>query len=499
MTSDGAWFTNCHYPYATTTTGPGHASILSGCSPDRHGIINNEWYDRAEGPEVYCAGMPRYSPVPPDPHLSAKARRRGAGTPDRLLSPTVADVLKAATNGRGKVIGLSLKDRGAILPCGKSPDGVYWFDDRFCTSTYYRDALPKWAADLNASGLANQWFGTTWERFRSDVNYERYAGPDDGPGEGTGTKQGKTFPHPMDGGLTKPGPDYYAAVETSPFGNDLLLAGVKAAIEAEGLGTDDIPDLLTVSFSSNDLIGHAWGPDSQEVLDVTLRSDALMADFLKYLDAKIGIGKYAVVLTADHGVCPLPEVSAKKGLNARRVPVAPLISGAEAHLTARYGGSSEPAWLESVALPHLYLNHRKLKERGIDPVKAGIDLADWLRGQPEVYRAYSRAELLAPPTPDEEKLTEKVRKAYHAERGGDVYIVGRPYWLYGSETATGTTHGSPHEYDTHVPLLVFGPGVVGGRRGEAVTPQHAAPITAAFLGVPLPRDCEYAVPATLPR
>ena len=504
LMADGAWFDTCHYPYATTTTGPGHASILTGCSPDKHGIINNEWYDRTTGDAVYCAGVPRYTVVPPNPALTAKAKKLGAGTPDRLLSQTVADTLKAATGGRGKVVGLSLKDRGAVLPCGKKPDGAYWFDDQFTTSTYYRDALPKWAADLNASTIADQWFGKPWERFRPDVNYDRHAGPDAGPGEGTGSKQGTTFPHPTDGGQKTLTPAYYSAVETSPFGNDLLLTAAKAAIEAEGLGTDAVPDLLVVSFSSNDLIGHAWGPDSQEVLDITLRSDALVADFLKYLDGRIGAGNYSVVVTADHGVCPNPEVSAKKGLSAKRVPSAPLATGAEAFLTEKFGGSADPtaakpAWVEAVALPHVYLNYRTLKQRGIDPVKAGIELAGWLRTQPEVYRAYSRAELLGGPGSDDDKITRMVRKAYHPDRAGDVFVVGRPYWLYTAGTATGTTHGSPHEYDTHVPLLAFGPGVGGGRRAEPVTPQHAAPITAAFLGVGVPADCEYKVPATLVR
>jgi predicted AlkP superfamily pyrophosphatase or phosphodiesterase len=499
LLADGAWFENCHYPYATTTTGPGHASVLTGCSPDRHGIINNEWYDRAAGADVYCAGVPRYTPVPPDPNLSAKAKRRGAGSPDRLLSPTVADALKAATGGRGKVVGLSLKDRGAVLPCGKTPDGAYWFDDRFCTSTYYRDALPKWAAGLNASGLADQWFKKPWEKLRADVNYDRHAGADAAAGEGTGSKQGTTFPHPTDGGQGKPGPAYYTAVETSPFGNDLLLAAAKAAVEGEGLGADATPDLLVVSFSSNDLVGHVWGPDSQEVLDVTLRTDLVLADLLKYLDGKVGAGGYAVVLTADHGVCPLPE-AAKDGRVAKRPQLAPLVAGAEAFLAARFGGPAGPKWVEAVSLPHVYLNHRRLKDAGVDPVAAAGELAGWLRGQPEVYRAYPRAEVVAAPAGGEDKILAAVRKSYHPDRGGDVFIVGRPFWLFGSaEYPTGTTHGSPHEYDTHVPLLVYGPGVTGGRRAEPVAPQQAAPIAAAFLGVPAPRDCEYGLPATLAR
>lgn len=520
LTNEGAWFADCHYPYATTTTGPGHASILSGCSPDKHGIINNNWFDRKEGLEVYCAGSLRYTDVPATPPLEKDAadaaaapgqkKPKAAGTPDRLLAPTVADVLKEKTAGRGKVIGLSLKDRGAILPAGKQPDGAYWFDDRFGTSTYYTDVLPKWVAELNRSKLADRWFDKPWERFRAGVDYDRYAGPDDGPGEPPGPypKPGPIFPHPLDSGLSEPGPKYYAALERSPFGNDLLLAAAKAAIEAEQLGADDVPDLLEVSFSSNDLVGHAWGPDSHEVLDVTLRSDALMADFLSYLDAKVGVGNYAVVLTADHGVCPNPEVSAKAGRDAKRVPFTPLLTVADAAIREKFGTevsgpsepekkNSKPVWLDAAVLPHIYLKHKLLEAKGIDPAAMADVLAASLRGQPAVYRAYTRAEILSGTGDD--PLLRMVRKAYHADRGGDVYVVGQPYSLYGSdkEDASGTTHGSPHEYDTHVPLLAYGPGIPGGRRTEPVTPQHAAPIASTLLGLPVPRLCEYAVPATL--
>jgi hypothetical protein len=481
--------------------------VLAGCSGDRHGIFSNNWYDRATGKTLYCAASDRYQLIPPAPTsapteapLDAKRRKQpDAGTPDRLLAPTLADVLKQATGGRGKVFGLSLKDRSAILPSGHRADGAYWFEGRFVTSTYYRDAVPAWVAAFNKSGKAESFFGKDWTRSRPDLDYEKYSGPDDGPGEGKGKAQGTTFPHPTTGGKGMVGKDYYEAMATSPYGNDLLLAFAKACIEAEKLGQDDVPDLLTVSFSSNDLVGHAWGPDSQEVLDVTLRSDALMADLLGYLDVKVGKGNYAVVVSADHGVCPNPEVSAAKGLDARRLSPARLLFGAERVLRDAYGSPADgkkdrSLWIEAIVAPYVYLNHRLLKAKGIDPDDAAAKLAEWARRQDGVYRVYTAKQLRGDAGDDE--VLAKMRKSYHPDRAGDLVVVLKPYYLLSTYTS-GTSHGTPHAYDTHVPLLVYGPGVSGGRRTEKVTPQHACPIVADFLGVAPPKTCEYGLPATL--
>ena len=323
---DGVWFQNCNYPYAGTVTGAGHASLATGTSGYKHGIIFNDWYDRKEGADVNCATHVRYQRVPAAPIKEpavkgAKVEKpRPGGTPERMLAPTLADALKAATGGKAKVVSLSMKDRSAALPGGQRPDACYWFDStdgNFVTSTYYRDAIHPWVADYNSTKPADAWFGKEWTRLRPNLDYEKYSGPDDVVGEDVGYGEGRTFPHPLDGGLKMPGQKYYNAVYTSPFGNDILLGLVKRAIDAEKLGKHDVPDLLCVSFSSNDSIGHNWGPDSQEVLDVTLRSDLIVKELLQVLDAKVGKGNYMLALSADHGVCPLPEVAAKQGKDAK--------------------------------------------------------------------------------------------------------------------------------------------------------------------------------------
>ncbi len=507
----GAWFKNCHYPYAITATGPGHAAMLTGAPPSATGIVNNEWYDRAAAIEAYCAGTDRYDLVPPalpepiDPKDEpVKKKAKAIGTPDRLLSPTLGDVVKAG--GAGKVFGVSLKDRSGILPSGKKPDGVYWFDGRFVTSTYYRDAPHKWADDFNKSKRADAFFGKEWTKFKK-LDYDALAGPDDGAGEGKGIGQGVKFPHPSDGGLKEIGKKYYEALANSPFGNELLLDFAKVCIDAEKLGQRDAADLLTVSFSSNDLIGHTWGPDSHEVLDATLRSDAIVESLLKHLDAKVGEGKYAVMLTADHGICPLPEFAAKQGRDAKRIPAAGLLKGCEAFLSAKYGDIEKgedkaPArYLEAVAGPYLYLNHRLLASKKLNPDDVAAALAEHLRKQDGILQVYPHAVLKAGHV-GKDAISQRVLNSFHPDRSGDVYLVMKPYHLLETRSsdvklATGTTHGSPFEYDTHVPLLVFGPGIAGGVRDESVTPLHCASIGAHFLGTKPPADAWYGVPKTL--
>ena len=508
LQTEGAWFSNCHYPYAMTATGPGHASILSGCSGETHGIVANNWYDRKEAGPVYCASFPRYERVPPLPQVTEPETKaadkksdeektpKGFGAPVRMLAPTLGDVVKEATHGQGKVFGLSLKDRSAILPAGKHPNGCYWFDrGRFCTSTYYGERLPRWVAQFNDEHSFDRWYGKTWDRLRADVDYSQYSGPDQMPGEGKGANQGITFPHPM-GTAKKLGSEYYSALANSPFGNELLLELAFHAIEAEKLGQRDAIDLLTVSFSSNDLIGHCWGPDSQEVMDVTLRSDLLMRDLLKFLDAKVGKGRYVLAVTADHGVCPVPEVAKIHGLPGDRIAPLGVLSQAEQHLREAFGKPTEQKtrWIEYSNEAGIYLNRRLIAARGLQLDAVAKELVKWLDSQPQIQAAYSQQDLTMGTPRD--AIERRVRKSFMADRSGDVIAIPKLYHLLTSQK-TGTTHGTPHPYDTHVPLIAFGRGIKGGKRVDAVTPQAAAAILARALGVAPPAKAEAPVPSGL--
>jgi hypothetical protein len=506
LQTDGAWFPKCYYPYGTTTTGPGHASMLTGTCPDRHGIVNNNWYEG--GALTYCSGSTRYEFVPgPTP------KAKEVGNPDRLLAETVADVLKAA-NAKSKVFGISLKDRSAILPTGKRPDGAYWFNGKFVTSTYYADRAPTWVEEFNNSKVSDKWFGKDWTRSRSDVDYEKWAGPDVVTGEGKGIQvtaagdpargwaQGVAFPHPNTGGRAKAGKEYYDSLANSPFGSELLLEFAKKCVTAEQLGADDVPDLLVVSFSSNDIIGHTWGPDSQEVLDVTLRSDALIADLLGFLDDKVGKDRYLFAITSDHGICELPEVLRKRGLDAKRVDPKAAEKAVEEHLTTKFGapaattakGDKKPAWIEASSYPWIYFNPKVIAAAGKTRAEVAKAAVEFLAKRPEVGRAFTRADLEGT-FPADDSVGTRVKRSYFPQRSGDLYVVLKPHYI--PSTGTGATHGAPYDYDAHAPLLVYGPGIAGGTRTEPTTPQATAAIFAKWLGVRLPNKAEFPVPETL--
>jgi predicted AlkP superfamily pyrophosphatase or phosphodiesterase len=496
---EGAWFQDCHYDYANTVTGAGHASVATGCTPDVHGIIGNDWYDRGARTEVGCVECERYRRVPPLPRESGdgirKPRRPEGVSPDRLRAPTVADALKLATGGRARVVSLSFKDRSAVLPGGQRPDACYWFDPAdgaFVTSTYYRDRVHPWVAAFNRSRAVNHWLGTEWTRLRPDLDYERYSGPDDAPGKGKGINQGRTFPHPLDDGPKKLRKDYYGALYNSPFGNDLLLELAGRAIDGESLGRHPVPDLLCISFSSNDAIGHTWGPDSQEVLDVTLRTDLIIRDLLAALDAKVGKGRYVLVLTADHGVCPLPETARARGYDAGRLAPAFLKTQANEFLISRFGGDLKTRYITDAVHPWVYLNRELLKARGLNVAVVGDIFAEWLRKQPGIQAAYTHAQLLQG-VPADDETGRLMQRCFDPERCGDVGVVMKPHWILWT-TLSGTTHGSPHPYDTHVPLMLYGPGIQAGVRTDLVRPEAAATILARALGIPPPARATEPVP-----
>lgn len=507
LQKDGAWFTNCHYPYAYTLTAPGHASMITGCSPAKHGIVANNWFDRAHNETI--------SSVTPPPDQIAQ----GLG-PYRRLEESVGDTLLRTHKGKARVASLSIKDRAAILLAALRAHICYWLDFRtggFATSRHYRAEPHGWVTAFNRAWPLDRWQGKTWERCRRDLDYAKFSGPDDFIGEGVGYKQGRTFPHPYKL-VVEPDPAltplerkaealgaYFEAVRTSPVGSELLLELAKKAIDEEKLGQGDTTDLLCLSFSSNDLIGHCWGPDSQEVLDITLRTDALVKSLLDHLDAKVGKGRYTLVICSDHGVCPLPELARKQGKEAARIAPETLTTRAEEFLNRTFlpEGARAP-WLERTKFnPWIYLNRAVLKELKVAPEKAERALADWLARQEGIEAVFTRSDLLAGKAAG--KRGEAVRRSFHPDASGDVLVILKPYHLFSPPLPIApksidpyrTTHGTPHPYDTHVPLLVYGPRVRAGRRDERVTPQAVAAILAAALGIERPRGAEAPLPPRL--
>jgi predicted AlkP superfamily pyrophosphatase or phosphodiesterase len=494
---EGAWFTNCHYPYSDTLTAAGHASLSTGTTPSRHGIIANSWYDRKSAKVIESIDSMKYRPVPPpEKELPGPA-------PERRRVEAIGDVLLRVTNGKGKVASLSIKDRSAILLAAYRAQICYWFSTyvgQFVTSTYYSDRLAPWVDSFNKKKLQDQWLDKSWDRLRVDLDYAKHSGPDDFPGEGTGYEQGSTFPHAFSktGKLDR---TYYSAVTCSPAGNELLWELAKVCIEAERLGQGDETDMLCLSFSCNDIVGHAFGPDSQEVLDMTLRTDRLLKEMFEHFDARIGEGNWVFAMSADHGVCPLPEAARTQGKASGRVMIDELRDQASRHLEEKLGAGP---WIEATAGGWYYLHRGNIKNQGKVQADVERELAGWLTTQKGVLRAYTRTELLAADIgKDDDPLLTQVRRSFHPEESGDVVLIPQPYHVpttSGSSKKAGaykTTHGSPHPYDTHVPLFVMGPGVKPGRRDERITPQAMATILPHAMGIPRPGFAEAPLPEGL--
>jgi predicted AlkP superfamily pyrophosphatase or phosphodiesterase len=439
----GAVFTRARYQHFPTVTAIGHSTYMSGALPAVSGIIGNDWYDRAAARTVTSVS---------DPAEKIVGGTGGTGegaSPRRMLVSTVGDELKIATGSRSKVIGLSLKDRSAILPAGHMADLALWYDaqtGRFVTSSFYAAALPDWVARFDEERKADAYLGTSWK--------------------------GGVLPR-------EAGPAYYGAVYGSPFGNDVLEALAERAVEAERLGQRGETDLLALSFSSNDAVGHEKGPDSPEVHDVSVRTDQALGRLFSLLEARIGMRNVLVVLTADHGVAPLPETDA-----ARRMPGGRLAPGAvrdavQAALGQRFG---EGQWIVSTSDHSLYLDRKLVaaKKLDLDAVQDAARAA--AEGLPHVLRAYTLHELLAG-TATADPVGGPVARSVQAQRTADVQVLLEPYWMFGTK---GTTHGSVYGYDTHVPVIFMGPGIRPGLYRREITVNDVAPTLAEILGVETP-------------
>lgn len=482
---EGAWFQNCRYPYGITMTAAGHASIGTGCVPSQHGIVGNDWWEPAIQKTVYAVESDRWKK-----RIWADGIALGdetAGSPERLLVSTLGNLLKEKYGNASKVIAISAKDRSALLMGGTKSDATYWLDKSgyFATSSFFGDRVHDWVKKVNNTKPMDRWFGKSWERCRADVNYDKEAGPDDVVGEGNGIGQGRTFPHPFSKDKTKPDKDYYEAVVTSPMASDVIVDLAIEAIRAEKLGQRETPDLLCVSFSSNDLVGHSWGPDSQEVLDVTLRSDQQLKRLLDELDTTVGKDNYVVTISADHGVCPLSEVLKAKGIDAGRLFAKQMINDANKFLNDHYK-TNDQKWIAEGINTWIALHSATILANKLDREEVATVLARWTESQPGVWFARTRSELGVGATPEESTI-EALRLSYRPERSGDVIVVPKPHYFF-AFAITGTSHGTPHPYDRHVPGVYYGANIKPGVRDTLINPQAIVPTYCRLLGIEPPAN-----------
>ncbi len=438
LLTKGAVFTTARYEQFPTVTAIGHSTFMSGATPSISGIVGNDWFDRDSGKQV--------TSVADENVKTLGGAGEGGASPRRLLVSTLGDEMRIA-DGQARVIGVSLKDRSAILPAGHMANGAYWFDGKsgnFVSSSFYFPDLPGWVKDFNAGHPADKYAGSDW----------------------MGHKFGS-------------GEQLYAKVPASPWGNELIEAFAERAIQSEQLGQRAVTDLLTVSFSSNDYIGHELGPDSPEVRDISIRTDRVLGKLFGFLEQKVGMQNVLIVLTADHGVAPLPETSAQRKMPGGRMPPGIIQSTVQNALTQKYGAGK---WISSPSEHSLYLNWELIKEKKLDRAEVDRVAADSLQSLPHIFRVYTRERLMNGGTL-EDHVGRLVMNGFYVRRGADVYVLLEPYWLFSQK---GTTHGTTFNYDTHVPVMFMGPGIKPGRYNQSIAINDIAPTLAVLLGVEMP-------------
>jgi predicted AlkP superfamily pyrophosphatase or phosphodiesterase len=483
---EGASWTDCNYDHVPTETAPGHATMLTGAWPSETGIISNQWFDRYEGKSVENV---RDDSV----RLLGGGEGERASSPRNLLASTLGDQLKMATAGRARVVGVSSKNRAAILPAGRMADAAYWYSAQtgaFVSSTYYFDRLPDWAARFNAAKPADKFFGAKWERLLPVAEYERRAGQDDAPWERGTDRRSTVFPHVIDGGGSKqPGPAFYADIDYSPYSNDLVLAFAEAALVNERLGADDDTDVLTVSFSANDIVGHRYGPYSHEAMDMTLRVDRQIARLLEIVEARVGLANTVVAFTADHGVAPSPEHAAAMRLPGGRVSPSDILTAVRNRIRARFGKSGDKDttadYVQTFSNYQIYFNRAALERDGVRAEEVERVAGEAVLTVPGISRYFTRTQLVSGSVPAADAVARRVLHGYNQRRSGDVVVIQEPF-KYISSGGVGATHGAPYEYDTHVPLVIMGGGVTAGRYLAPATPADLAPTLARILSVEPP-------------
>lgn len=476
LAQQGAYFPFVRYEYAETVTAAGHATLATGANPWRHGVISNRIFNRATGKDEAILADANH------PLLEAPNAPEDV-SPENLAAETVADRLRLASRMRSKVVAISSKGRSAVPLAGRLGQ-AWWFNDsvgKFVTGTFYAKELPVWVKAFNDKKQPDATFGKSWVLA---LPSKEYLGEDDRPFETDWFGMGRRFPHPVTGGLSAPGPQFYQALAASPFMTELLGAMAKAAIDGEQLGKDEVPDLLAVSFSPIDRIYHLFGPYSWEMQDALLRLDKVVGELVAAAERAAGRGNVAVVLTGDHGGAAVAEEWAAAGMSASRVNQPQLEAGLGKELQTRFGAPDLVVGIEEV---DVYLSSKVVADKKLDGAAVRRAAAAWLASQPQVLVAIARDDLNGAST--ESGYLRALRLGYYPGRSGDVLFLLRPFNVLSIEPA-GTSHGTPYAYDAQVPLLVWGRGARPGTYLREVPTVDVAPTLTALLEVGSPAMAE---------
>jgi len=486
LLDSGTFYANAHYQHANTETIVGHTTLATGAFPADHGMIGNVWYDGASGELGYNIEDPAHPLLPTreDPRAGVQvdpaqqlARTKGR-SPAAILAETFSDRLQAYFGRRSKVFAVSGKDRGAVPMAGHSGKAFWFSTDTgdFVSSTYYYDAYPDWVVDWNARRRAESLADQQWQLLNDSTTY-MLAHQDNRPYETDLRGFGRVFPHRF----AQPGdPILPTQVLVSPAGDRLTLDFAKALVRAEGIGSDAIPDYLSISFSGLDAVNHFFGPSSLENEDMVLQLDRTLEDLFAFIDDTVGLSRTLIVLSADHGMAELPEYMAELGFPAGRLYPQDIIAAAN-----RIG--EEQFEVEDIVRfyyrPYLYLDAEKIRaaELRIDAVQEGLAAA--LTQRPGIALAVARSELSGPQST---ALRRQIQRTFHPSRAGDIYVVQDLYWFNFTKGPVAGMHGSPWRYDTHVPIIFAGAGIRGRTVHRLVHPVDVAPTLSALLGMTAP-------------
>lgn len=463
LLNNGFTCENTFINYLPSVTACGHTAIFSGAVPSVSGITGNDWWDYKKGDFVYCSGDDSAQTVGSTTEL-------GKMSPRNMLVNTIGDELKLATNFRSKVFGIALKDRGAILTAGHTADAAYWYDDKtgnWISSTYYMKTLPSWVTAVNKRKMADSCYQAPWKLLYPVETYTQ-----------SYTTQ-TSFEYNLSSYIGK----NYGFLKVIPAGNTLTVEMAKSLISNEQLGADNETDLLAISFSTPDYVGHTFGPNSIEAEDIYLRLDKDLGDFLNYLDNKIGKNEYLVFLTADHGGAQVPSLMKQNKIPSGNTDVETIYNELSTLLTEKY---STQNLCIAVMNYQVYLDRDSISKKNLSLDSVGKTCIDFLLKQPGIQNAVLQKNLTKAVLPY--KINEAVTAGYYAPRGGDIQLIFEPQWIEGLLRG-GTTHGGWNPYDTHIPLLFYGWNIKPGETYREVGITDIAPTISSLLHIQMPNGC----------
>ncbi|WP_218599611.1 alkaline phosphatase PafA [Polaribacter sp. NJDZ03] len=465
---------NAHYNYIPTYTAVGHTSIYTGTTPSEHGIISNNWYDKYQKESIYCVDDNNYKTV-------GNEGKYGQKSPKRLYTSTITDQLHLAQNMFGKTIGVSIKDRSAILPAGHTANAAYWYDggnfNTWITSTYYMNELPKWVKDFNGNNNADKYLNTPWETLY-DIKTYTSSRVDDNIYEGKlKGQESPTFPKNLKALRSRNG--NFDLIKTVPAGNTYTTDFAKAAIIGENLGKSEHTDFLAVSYSSTDYIGHKYGVSAIETEDTYLRLDKDLADLFQFLDQQVGKDNYTLFLTADHAAVHVPAY-----LQSLKIPAHYLemtkFRDFVLETTKKYFNSVD--LIENVSNYQIFLDKDKVESLGLEVNTVAQKLADEIINFDGIYKAVTARTLQT--THFSSGILNSLQNGYNQKLSGDVLMIPNPATLTGGRT--GTSHGSGYSYDTHVPIIFYGNGIKQGSSSKRYNITDIAPTIANLLNIESP-------------